>query len=217
MNADELIAAVEQAIGLLSGTYKGSAQESDLYEAALLTTAVDAAERAGGQVAMMQQGAPLSGPATFRTGPGNLWNTAFTYASAYFPGSGRTLEIHLGAKVIGASGVAHECDVALIDADECERSRSLGAHPRRTKVIAALEAKHYAASPGIGVGRGFLGLSQELGGTKCFLVFPAEASASLGTLIARKGPECFPAVTPGGAAADRLVSLLEQRIRNWFA
>ena len=215
MTPDELIGAVERAIGALSLAYKGSATESDLYEAALLTSAVDAVQRAGGDVDLITNGVP-GGPIIFRTGPGNLWNTAFTYVSAAFVGTARRLEVHLGIKVVGASGVAHECDVAVIDASECDRSRALGVHPRRSRVVSALEAKHWAASPGIGVGRGFLGLSQEIGGPKCFLVFPAQSRQPRG-LIARKGPECVPQVVPGSPAAGRLASLLEQRIRNWLA
>lgn len=216
MNADELVTAVEHAIGALSTTYKGSANESDLYEAALLTCAVAATETAGGDVVLMMNGLSYAGPIIFRTGPGNLWSPDFTYARAGFAG-GAELEVHLGVKVVGASGVAHECDIAVIDAGECDRCRALGVHPRRSRVIAALEAKHYAASPGIGVGRGFLGLSQEIGGAKCFLVFPAQASSSLATMIARKYPECFPEVVPGAPAASRLTSHLEQRIRNWLS
>lgn len=216
MTPGELRAAVERAIGILSNEYRTAATESDLYEAALLACAVDAAERAGGIATLMSNGVPLVGPITFRTSPGNLANAAFTYVHVDFPQSGRALEIHLGIRVVGASGVAHESDVAIIDADECDRSRALGAHPRRTKVIGSLEAKHYAASPGIGVGRAFLGLSGELGGAKCFLVFPAEASSNLATLIARKDPECLSLVTPGSPAAGRLASLIEQRIRNWL-
>ena len=83
--------------------------------------------------------------------------------------------------------------------------------------MAAVEAKHYVASPGIGIGRGFLGLGTELGGAKCSLAFPAESSPNLATLIARKPPQNFPETEAGSSAAARLTRHIEQQIRNWLA
>jgi hypothetical protein len=217
MTAAQLIAVVEAAIGSLSAIYKGSADESDLYEAALLTIAVKAARLAGGAEFLTNDGLNPAPTITFRRGPGNLWTPGFTRAGVSFVGSAKRLEVHLGVKVAGASGVAHECDVSLIEGAECERSRAGGVHPRRSKVVGAIEAKHYVVSPGLDIGRGFLGLGTELGGSRCSLAFPAAASANLETLIARKDPECFPEVVPSASAAERLCRHLEQLIRNWLA
>jgi len=215
MTPDELTSAVENAIGVLAAVYKTEADESDLYEAALLTVAVKAARLAGGQE-LTDDHVRRAGSITFRRGPGNLWSPGFTFALVSFPNTNKRLEIHLGVYVAGASGVAHECDVALIDSVECDRSRAGAVHPRRSGLIAAVEAKHYLASPGLDVGRGFLGLGTEVGAAKCSLAFPAPASPNLETLIARKAPECFDEVEPGSSAADRLCRHLEQEIRNWL-
>lgn len=217
MNAAQLIAAVESALGALAPVYRGGADESDLYEAALLTIAVEAARLAGGTELLTNDGATAAPTVRLRRAPGNLWTPGFTHALLTFPSSTKRMEVHLGVKVAGASGVAHECDVCLLDSAEGDRSRAGGVHPRRTKVIGLIEAKHYVASPGLGVGRAFLGLGTELGGGKCSLAFPCVASANLTTLIARKGPECFAEVEPGASAADRLCRHLEQLIRNWLA
>ena len=216
MTRDELIAAVETAIGALSPVYRGAADESDLYEASLLAIAVRAARLAGGTALVTNDGTHVAPTITFRRGPGNLWSGGFTFVQVAFPQSAKRLEVHLGVMVAGASGVAHECDVALIDGLECDRSRAGTVDPRRSGVIAAVEAKHYQVSPGIDVGRAFLGLGGELVGSKCALVFPAPASLNLEMLIARKPPECFPEVEYGSDAADRLCRHLEQRIRNWL-
>ena len=216
MNRAELVAAVESAIGTLSGVYRGGADESDLYEAALLTVALNATRLASGVHMLTNDGVTPASQVTFRRGPGNLWSPGFTFALVTFPVTVKRLEIHLGVKVAGASGVAHECDVAIIDADECDRSRAGSVHPRRSRVVAALEAKHYQVSPGLGIGRGFLGLGTELGASRCSLVFPAQVSPNLETLIARKDPECFPEVEPGSSAADRLCRHIEQQVRNWL-
>lgn len=217
MTRAQLIAAVEAAIGTLAATYRNTADESDLYEAALLTIAIDAARRAGGTEILTNNGVAPAPSIVFRRGPGNLWTGGFAFAVVSFPNSPKQLEIHLGVKVAGRSSVAHECDVAILDAVECERSRVGSVHPRNGAVIGALEAKHYQASPGLDIGRGFMGLSDELGAKKCALVFPSTASANLDVLIARKSPECFPEVEPNSAAAIRLASHFEQRIRNWRA
>lgn len=161
---------------------------------------------------MKRAGRSASGAksAGFRRGPGNLWTPGFTYAVATFPGS-KKVEVHLGVKVTGTSGVPHECDVALIDSAECARSRAGAVHPRHQFLVGAIEAKHYQVSPGLDVGREFIGLASEIGGKKCCLAFPAEASPTLSLLLARRPPECFSEVESGSSAADRLRRVLETR------
>jgi hypothetical protein len=217
MTSDEIIAAVEDALSALSPTYRGGATESDLYEAALFALLIQALRDAGGDVLLTSNGWQAVSGLCFRRSPGNLWLGAFTYGVARFDSHPKELEAHLGVYVAGASGVAHECDVALIDRQEAERSRAGGVHPRRAGLVAAIEAKHYVSSPGIGVGRGFLGLSAELGQRKCSLGFPAKGSSSLTALIARKPSECFDELIPTQPAAGRLKARLDQEIRNWIA
>jgi hypothetical protein len=217
MNAAQLISAVERAIGQLAPAYANAATESDLYEAALLAAAVDAATQAGGQSQLTNDGNTPTRQLVFRRSPGNIWAAGYTHARVVFQGTLKWLEIHLGVFVLGVSGVAHECDVAVLDGVEAERGRQGGVHPRRRGLVAAIEAKHYVASPGIDIGRAFLGLAGELGQVKCSLAFPALSSASLATLIARKQSECFDEVIPAAPASQRLQAHLEQSIRNWLA
>ncbi|MFE4371826.1 hypothetical protein ACFRMN_27085 [Streptomyces sp. NPDC056835] len=216
MKKADLVVAIEQAIGALQPVYRSNADESDLYEASLLVVCLEAARAAGGMALLTQDG---SNPATalrFRRAPGNLWSGDFTHVLVSFPGTQKRLEIHLGVFVAATtSKVAHECDVAVLDHQEAERSRRAMVHPRSRGLVAAIEAKHYAASPGLGIGRGFLGLAQELGGKKCSLVFPSQSSTTLGALIAKKDSEAYPQLLPGTTAADRLRSRLDQAIRNW--
>ncbi|MGW7485714.1 hypothetical protein [Streptomyces sp. NPDC054786] len=139
-----------------------------------------------------------------------------THVLLSFPGAQKKLEIHLGMFVAATtSKVAHKCDVAVLDHQEAERSRRAMVHPRSKRLVAAIEAKRYGTSPGLGVGRGFLGLAQELGGKKCSLVFPSHSSTALGALIAKRDSEAYPQLLPGTTAADRLRAKLDQAIRNW--
>ncbi|MFD4551210.1 hypothetical protein [Streptomyces sp. NPDC058466] len=214
----ELEKAVEDAIGALDQAYRRIAKPSDLYEAALFAVAVQASKDAGGHCLITNDGTSTAGRLRFRCSPGNLWSGNFTYALVSFT-SGKKLEIHLGVYVL-AGRVAHECEVAILDHAEAERSRAGGVHPRRgrNQLISCVEAKLYAASPPLGVGRGFLGLATELGRGKCSLAFPAKASDNIAALIAGKPSEHFDELVPGGSKVEgRFSHFLETAIRNWLA
>jgi hypothetical protein len=175
VKADELIAAVESAMTVLEPNYRGAATESDLYEACLLAILIGAAYDPGATVLMTSNGAQAASALRFRRSPGNLWLGNFTYGVISFPNNPKVLEAHLGVYVAGASGV----------------------HPGSRVLVASIEAKHYVASHGIGIGRGFLGLASELGQRKCCLGFPAKSSAGIAALISKKPSECFGELRPG--------------------
>lgn len=123
MSRGSLIQAIEKAIGVLQPMYRNSADESDLYEASILTLCLDAARAAGGTTMLTQDGTTPATALRFRRSPGNLWSGTFTYILVSFPGIRKQLEIHLGVYVVAAnSKVPHECDVAIIDYKEAERS-----------------------------------------------------------------------------------------------
>jgi hypothetical protein len=212
----DLVLAVESAINVLASRYSASASEPDLYEASLLALAVDAARAAGGTDLLTSDGNTAAPDVTFRMAPGNIWSGSYTYVLVTFP-NGKQLEIHLGVMVAGRSSVAHECDVAILSRVECERSRAGRVQPRHSGLIAAVEAKFYVASPGIGIGRGFLGLGSELGSDKCALAFPAAAAANLDRLIARKRSNAYDQAEPGSPNAEILKAHLQKKIKNWLA
>ncbi len=216
MDTDELIALVTTQVGALAESYESGASASDLYEAALLTVAIESIRAAGASSLLLtNDGATRSLEVSLRRSPGYLWTKGFTYAVASFPGTTRTCEAHLGVYVIGESGVPHECDVAVLDGREAERSRRGGIHPRKGGLIAAIEAKHYAASPGIDIGRAFIGLASEMGHARSSLAFPAPGATTLMRLLARRSSECFDSAMPGEKPAQRLGAHIEQMVRNW--
>lgn len=202
---------LEQGLGTLSTVYLGKAAESDLYEATLFTLGVLACRVAGGHVRV--ENAP---PIVFRMSPGQIWSDNYTRAVAEF--SGRPMvEVHLGVKIAGASGVHHEADVALIDAAEADRCRGAGVPPRRSKLLYAVEAKHYDNSPGIGIGRGFIGLANELYASRCGLAFPEPGSESLLKLLARKQCEAYDESWPGSRSGGELLAAMQRAVRNWVS
>jgi hypothetical protein len=214
----DLVQAIELAIGALQPVYRNHADESDLYEASLLALCLEAASAAGGSTLLTRDGMTQASALHFRRSPGNLWSGDFTYALISFPNTQKQLEIHLGVYVVaGRSRVAHECDVAIIEHQEAERSRQGAVHPRSGKLVSAIEAKHYSTSPSLGVGRSFLGLAQELGERNCSLVYPSRSSTNLAGLIAKRTSETYGELLPSTPAAARLRSHLDQAIRNWRA
>ncbi|WP_214105219.1 hypothetical protein [Acrocarpospora catenulata] len=218
MSKADLVLAIEKAIGVLQSVYRNNADESDLYEASLLALCLEAAKAAGGTTLLTKDGRTPASALHFRRAPGNLWSGTFTYVLVSFPDTQRKLEIHLGVYVTAStSKVAHECDVAIIEHQEAERSRRAAVYPRSRGLVAVIEAKHYSSSPPLGVGRGFLGLAQELGERKCSLVYPSRSSTNLAALIARRSSEAYEELLPGKEAAGRLRSRLDQAIRNWKA
>jgi hypothetical protein len=215
---DQLIQMVERSLAVLETVYKGHAAESDLYEAALVSIAVEAARAAGGAPMITYDGRSATTQLRFRRAPGNLWKGDFTFVRLDFPRKRSWLEIHLGVKVVGSSGVAHECDVAILDGDEAELARIDYRHPRRAKLVAAIEGKNYSVSPDLGVGRAFLGLGAELAKEKCNLAFPAKGSGNIMKLVAKRNSGvCFDELTPQAPARDRLQAHLETALRNWVA
>lgn len=213
MTAAELIDAIEQSLGALAPAYVDMAKESDLYEASLFVAAVDACRQAG---ATLDLHPTLPGGLRFRTAPGSIWNDNYTRATATFL-DGRAVEVHLGIMVVGASGVLHEADVAVIDSIEAVRCRVAGVAPRRRKLIAAIEAKHYSTAPGLGVGRAFLGLAIELGQPRTHLAFPEPGGKSTMRLLARRPCEVRDRVWHGSLNAQSLIHDIRQAVLNWHA
>jgi hypothetical protein len=105
-----------------------------------------------------------SGRLIFRTSPGHLYSTRRDYTHAVIEfGRAPALEVHVGVKVQGSSGVEHECDVLVLNAAEAVLSRRLRTSPRAGKCLIAIECKYYTAHLPLGQARGFAGLSADLG------------------------------------------------------
>lgn len=213
--ADELIDAVEDVLGALSPMYSSSAAESDLYEASLLTVAASACASAGGNNTLDGAGT-TAGQLRFRKSPGQIWVDDYTRVTSTFH-DGRALEIHLGVRLTGKSGVLHEADVVVLDSMEALRCRAAAVPPRHSKAIAIIEAKHYEASPGLGIGRSFLGLGLELEHAKTHLAFPEPGSAELKKLIAKRTSQLHDQVWPGSPSGTTLSEHIRQAALNWYA
>lgn len=106
----------------------------------------------------------------FRFPKGRNHVTAKSYSFARFTrntGMGRDIELHQSLYAIGSSGNEHEMDVGLIDRGDAERARDQTRPLNQRAIWAVVESKCYTPSGqglGVGIGRNFLGLANELGG-----------------------------------------------------
>jgi len=161
----DLVIAIQAALGSTPASLNQSSPGSDLYELYVLGLVLTAARDLGGSVAF--EDVHRNVPATFvaRTSPGYIYSDEQPYCHAIIRfNTGSELEAHLGIRVEGASGVLHECDVAVLLRAEAITCRQLRVQPRQSRVILAVECKFYTVPIPLGLGRSFVGLAKDLPG-----------------------------------------------------
>lgn len=161
---DDLLSELANAVGQRDTSYNSSSAAWDIYEGYAFALVIRAAAAAGGAVTYEDRdGNPVS-RLLFRTSPGMLYSTAhpYTHAVLSFPGCD-PLEVHVGVRVQGKSGVLHECDVLVLPVDEANLSRTKNVAPRGTRSLIAIECKYYASHLSLHLARGFHGLHSDLG------------------------------------------------------
>lgn len=140
---------------------------SDLFEAYVFTLILRAAHDLGAMIAYEDVSGRRPPRFVFRTSPGYIYSTERQYCHAIieFPGK-PALEVHVGVRVQGSSGVLHECDVAVLFRDEAITFRLNRVPPRQSKIVLAVECKFYSVSIPLGLARGFVGLASDLGSSR---------------------------------------------------
>jgi len=167
----DLIDVLKNCLG--SRTVKNllSNSNSDLYEAYIFSIVLNAARLEGGKVTFEDVHGKPTQKLLLRTSPGTIYSKKYNYTHAVVEFS-RTnvVEVHVGIKVSGSSGIAHEADVVVVDRAEAETCRLRGVNPRNSKVIFAVECKYYFSNLGINLARSFLGLDKEFSSKKAYFV-----------------------------------------------
>jgi hypothetical protein len=161
---DDLLADLSDAVDGRDVSYNSSSAAWDIYEGYAFGLVIRAAVAAGGSITYSDRyGNPVNS-LLFRTSPGMLYSTAhpYTYAVINFPGCD-PLELHVGVRVQGKSGVLHECDVLVLSMNEANLSRNRSVAPRGTRSLMAIECKYYAGYLSLYLARGFHGLHSDLG------------------------------------------------------
>jgi hypothetical protein len=157
-----LLAAVSNALpGAVAINFTVSNDPWDIFEAYTFAVVVDAA-RSDGYAAHLEA-LHVSNPPlfVFRKGPGSIWSTKFSFVRLSY-GTDTELETHLGTRIEGQSGVAHEADVSVIQRAEGVHARNERYAPRAQSCVLAFECKYYDTSIGLDILREFLGLTTDL-------------------------------------------------------
>jgi hypothetical protein len=164
----------------------------DLYEAYVWSVVIRAARNRGAAIEFKDRnGNDVVTTFYFRTSPGELWwgSNDYCHAEIRFPGC-PALEAHVGIYVGGRSQVRHECDVAVLYKDEANICRTKHVLPRASKVELAVECKYYINStPGLSLGRSFLGLCDEIQKPNRFFIATSH-STSVAKLLPKHTRDC---------------------------
>lgn len=163
-DVDDLLNQLRTHLGGAAISYTTASQANDIYEGFLFSLVVATARRSGAVISYENVHGTQVNSLIFRTSPGRLYSTrrAYTHAVVEF-GTAPALEVHVGVKVVGNSGVEHECDVVVVEAQEAALCRRENTSPRAAKCWLAIECKYYSAHLPLGQARGFAGLSADLG------------------------------------------------------
>jgi hypothetical protein len=210
-----LLNQVQAALGpAISPNLTVASAANDVFEAYVFSLVLEAARTETATISFEDVNGKTPDVFTFRTSPGFIFSTAQDYTHAVIAFSGRPpVEAHVGVYVEGASGVLHECDVVVVDRAEAQACRVSQASPRSARVLIATECKFYAATPSLGLGRGFLGLISDITAKDCFFVMNRKAPSIERLLARRRRHTCRESIIP--ANTDD-VDLLMNSFRSAF-
>jgi hypothetical protein len=200
--AGEVAARLGPAIGL---NLTAATAAYDLYEAYVFTLVLSAAHTERFGVAFEHIAPGPAATFTFRTSPGHIYTATQPYSYAVLTApNGLELEAHVGIRALGKSRVAHECDVIVLQRDEATLCRANRVDPLHTRAELAVECKFYAATLGLGLLRGFVGLSADLGRPASTLVSNV-SSPSMARLFKSHSRNWEDDLTPTSAAEQRFI------------
>jgi len=214
---DEIAAALP---GAVSPNLTVSTALWDLYEAYIFSCILRAASAEGYSINLQHgdgQALPVGADGTarfvFRRGPGVIYSNGFSYATAVH--SSVSVEVHVGVRVDGQSGVAHECDVSVIDTAEATIARSGGFHPRARGVVLACECKYYTVEVPLNLLREFLGLTTDLRSQSMRSRLVSNVShPAIPSLMKHHHRDWSDDLTPGTRAQERFEGVVEELLHR---
>jgi CO/xanthine dehydrogenase Mo-binding subunit len=129
----------------------------------------------------------------------------------------RAKALDMAASLMQAS--PHEIDVSMCDKAHADAVRKTDGTPKTegNKLLMAFECKFYESTPGVSLGRTFVGLISDCGGLR-FEAFVANLpSEKLGLYFSKKSrPSPFLGLIPTDAEGeDRFIRNVEQELRKW--
>lgn len=190
------------------------------YEAYVLMLCVDAVRRAGGSAVLT---GVVSGPnppsIVFRGAPGSMAsrNQDFVYADCAL--KTKRFELHVDVEYQGTSGALHEIDVSMCDQAHADAVRSTNGTPKAdgNKLLMAFECKFYDNTPGVSLGRTFVGLISDCGALRLKGFAANLPSDKLGLYFSKSSrPDPFLGLIPTDTESEeRFIRRVEQELRKW--
>jgi hypothetical protein len=218
MPSDQLLDALKQTLSDARDCgYDSRSNANDVFEGYIWCLAVRAAREKGAEVFYETVQGQRTTILTFRTAPGSIFSVSapYTHAVIRFPLKAE-LELHIGIKVTGTSGVLHECDVAVLYREEADFCRRENVHPRCSALLLAAECKYYASTLALSLGRSFLGLTGEIHKKGRYFVTNS-GSQSIVSLLNHHNLEWDIDVLPGREQASDLLESFRRFFRNYQA
>lgn len=209
-----LRAELDERLGALakSGSLR-SKRAPGLFETYVWTILVEAARAEGATVSYRQLGS--SGRLVMPGGPRNLFGNQFSFARLEF--GHYALEAHTNLFIEGRSKVVHECDVAVLDAEEAEIFRDRGVHPKASKLILGVECKFHGPPVPLDEARSFLGLTTEIATSNRFIVSNASPDRIKRVLVRHKRQWKMPVVPSDARRVAALQAAFEDVFRDYAA
>jgi hypothetical protein len=212
-----LLDEVRRLLRTRNVSYTSASAAHDVYEAFVLSLIVGVAQRSGASVEFRTARGQPTTSLLFRTSPGLLHVTSPAYSHAVIEFLNvPPLEVHLGVRVQGKSGVLHECDVLVLPSDEADRSRAAAVAPRSSNCLLATECKFYAANLSLDVARSFVGLQADLG-TKYTHFVANIPSRRVARYLSGRGRTWEQNVTPGAPQVRDLEALVREAFKTHCA
>jgi hypothetical protein len=214
VNALLNLPATQQLLQLNSNTCERA------YEAYVLSLCLEAVQRAGGSAEIRGiVSGPNPNPIVFRGAPGSMAskNQDFAYVACIL--RGKRFEIHVDVEYQGTSGASHEIDVSVCDEAHCNAVRQINGTPKAegNKLLMALECKFYENTPGVSLGRTFVGLISDCGALRMKAFVANLQSENLRRYFSKSSrPEPFLGLVPTDSSSEeRFIRNVEQELRKW--
>ncbi|GAA0259983.1 hypothetical protein GCM10010492_71190 [Saccharothrix mutabilis subsp. mutabilis] len=190
----------------------------DIYEVFIFSLAAAFAHDRGADVKLVDHMGRPTNELKFRRSPGQLFarDHSYTHALIRF-GFTPPLELHIGIRVQGGSGVLHEADVLMLPQEEADISRQAGVAPRAAKCNLVIECKHYVnSSLDLGLARNFQGLYADLHVKHSYFVANRD-SISVARYFQAQKREYEQRVSPGSREASYLQAKIRGAFRDYLA
>jgi hypothetical protein len=136
--------------------------EEKAYEAYIFGLCLRAVRELGVQP-LLRGISAVPSPFIFRGAPGTIHSRYRNYGYASFALNGYEFEIHACVEFIGTSGMIHELDVCIMNADWAQTCRGRPEDPPASSIFGAWECKFYDDALDKHLARAFVGLVDDLG------------------------------------------------------